>query len=179
MGTETPQVLHEKFRTIDCPTVFLKIDTDGDKTRRAGSPFQYFRTRTEKAPLLRQRRLGLWSNLYLCARSPARGGWRKKSDGLRSTSPLKILKARMRSARRCLRSCEKRLSSQSLYSYGMWRRPITNLSKLKQMELWFLKSLNQGTMLYVQTFNLLGRLCNSCNYHILKFKWELLYKSYV
>ncbi len=32
---------------------FLKIDTDGDKTRGTGSLFQYFTTRIEKAPLLR------------------------------------------------------------------------------------------------------------------------------
>ncbi len=30
---------------------FLKIDTEGDKTRGAGSLLQYFTTRTEKAPL--------------------------------------------------------------------------------------------------------------------------------
>ncbi len=35
------------------PTVFLKIDTKGDRTRGAGNLFQYFTTRTEKAPLLR------------------------------------------------------------------------------------------------------------------------------
>ncbi len=90
---------------------FLRLDTEGGKTRCAGSVLQYFTTRTEKAPLLRRRRLGPCSNWLLCPRSPARDGRRKKSDGLRSTSPLKILKARMRSARRRLRSIEKRLSS--------------------------------------------------------------------
>ncbi len=35
--------------TVHC---FLKIDTEGDKTRCAGSLFQYFTTQTEKAPAL-------------------------------------------------------------------------------------------------------------------------------
>ncbi len=39
-------------------TVFLKIDTEGTKTRCAGSLFQNFTIWTEKAPLLRQRWLG-------------------------------------------------------------------------------------------------------------------------
>ncbi len=34
---------------------FLKIDTEGDKTRCVGSLFQKFTARTEKAPLLRRR----------------------------------------------------------------------------------------------------------------------------
>ncbi len=88
---------------------FLKIDTEGDKTRGAGS----------------RRRLGPCSNLKVCPLSPAWGGRRKKSDGLRSTSPLKILEARMRSARRRLRSSEKRLSWQSLFTYGTWQRSLT------------------------------------------------------
>ncbi len=83
---------------------FLKKDTEGDKIRRAGSLFQNFTIRTEKAPLLHRR--------------SARGGRRKNSDRLKSTSALKILKARMRSARRRLRSSEKRLSWRSLSSYG-------------------------------------------------------------
>ncbi len=58
MGTEITQVLQKGFRTIDGPTVFLTIDTEGDKTRCAGSLFKYFTTQTEKAPLLRRRRLG-------------------------------------------------------------------------------------------------------------------------
>ncbi len=33
---------------------FLKIDTEGDKARCAGSLFQNFTIQTEKAPLLRQ-----------------------------------------------------------------------------------------------------------------------------
>ncbi len=39
----------ERFWTIDGSTVFLKIDTEGDKARCAGSLFQYFTTRIEKA----------------------------------------------------------------------------------------------------------------------------------
>ncbi len=54
---EGEQVLQERFRTIDGPTVFFNIDTEGDKTRGAGNLFQYFMTRTEKAPLLRRRQL--------------------------------------------------------------------------------------------------------------------------
>ncbi len=65
--------------------------------------FQYFTTRTENALLLRRKRLGPSSNLQVGPVSPARGGRRKKSDGLRSTSSLRILKARMRR----LRSSEK------------------------------------------------------------------------
>ncbi len=72
----------------------LKIYTEGDKTRCAGSLLQYITARTEKAPLLRRRRLGPCSNQQMCPRSPARGGRRKKSGGLGSISPLKILKAR-------------------------------------------------------------------------------------
>ncbi len=37
MGIKVTQVLQGRFRTIDGPTVFLKIDTEGDKTRCAGS----------------------------------------------------------------------------------------------------------------------------------------------
>ncbi len=96
MGIEVTQVLQGRFRT--------KMETEGAKTRCAGSLFQYFTTRTEKAPLLRRRRLGPCSNRYAYPRRPARGGRRKNSDGLRSTFSLKILKARMRSARRRLRS---------------------------------------------------------------------------
>ncbi len=33
MGTEIAQVLQGIFRAIDGPTVFLKIDTEGDKAR--------------------------------------------------------------------------------------------------------------------------------------------------
>ncbi len=98
MGTEITQVLQERFRTIDGPIFFFKIDTEGDETRCAGSRFQCFTTRTEKAPLLRRRRLGPCSNRSVCPRSPVRGGRRKKSNRLRSTSPLKMLKARMRAA---------------------------------------------------------------------------------
>ncbi len=43
-----------------------------------------------------------------------------------ATSPLKILKASMRSARRHLRSTEKRLSWRSLSSFSTWRRPLTS-----------------------------------------------------
>ncbi len=103
-------MLQERFRTIDWPTVFFKIDTKGDKSRGAGNLFQYFTKRTEKAPLLCRRRLGPCSNRQVCPRSPARGRRRKKSGGLRSTSPLKIAKARIRLARRRLRSTENRLS---------------------------------------------------------------------
>ncbi len=105
---------------------FLKIETEGAMTRCAGSLFLYFTTRAEKAQLLRRRRLGLCSNRYACPRRPARGGRRKNSAGLRSTSPLKILKARMRSARRRLRSSEKRLSWRRLSSYGTWWIPLTS-----------------------------------------------------
>ncbi len=69
---------------------FLKIDTEGDKTKCAGSLFQYFTTQTENAPLLRRRRLGPSSNRYVCPHCPARGGRRKNSGWLRSTSPMCI-----------------------------------------------------------------------------------------
>ncbi len=62
MGTEVTQVLQERFRTNDGPTVFLKIETEGAKTRCAGRLLQNFTIRTEKAPLLRRRRLGPCSN---------------------------------------------------------------------------------------------------------------------
>ncbi len=48
MGTEVTQVLQGRFRTNDGPTVFLKVDTEGDKTKCAGSLFQYFMIRTER-----------------------------------------------------------------------------------------------------------------------------------
>ncbi len=35
MGAEVTQVLQGRFRTIDGPTIFLKIDTEGDKIRCA------------------------------------------------------------------------------------------------------------------------------------------------
>ncbi len=105
---------------------FLKMDTEGDKARCARSLFQYFTTRTEQAPLLHRRQLGPCSNRLVCPRSPARGGRRKNSDLLRSTVPSKILNAKMRSARRRLRSNEKRLGWQSLSSYGTQRRSLTS-----------------------------------------------------
>ncbi len=74
---------------------FLKTDTEGDNTRGAGNLFQYLTTRTENASLVRQKRLGHCSYPL----SPARGEQRKKSDGLRSITPLIILKARMRRPR--------------------------------------------------------------------------------
>ncbi len=76
-------------------------------TRDAGNLFQYFTTHTENAPHLHRRRLGSCSIPQVCPLSPARGGRRKRSDGLRSTSRLKILKVRMMSARMQLRSSEK------------------------------------------------------------------------
>ncbi len=42
--------------TIDGPTVFLKLDTEGDNTRGADNLFHYFTTRKEKV------RLGPYSN---------------------------------------------------------------------------------------------------------------------
>ncbi len=77
MGTEITQLLQERFRTTDGPlTVLLKIDTEGDKTRCAGNLFQYFTIWTEKAPLLRRRRLGLAviGRCALVARLGAGGG---------------------------------------------------------------------------------------------------------
>ncbi len=50
MGTEVIQVLQGRLRTNDGPTVFLKMETEGGKTRCAGSLLQYFTTRTEKTP---------------------------------------------------------------------------------------------------------------------------------
>ncbi len=45
METEITPVLQERFRTIDGPAVFfLKIDTEGDKTRWTGNLFHYFTT---------------------------------------------------------------------------------------------------------------------------------------
>ncbi len=61
-------------------------DTEDDKISGAGNLFQYFTTRTEKAPPLRRRRIGPCSHWQVYRRSPARGGRRKKSDGLRSPS---------------------------------------------------------------------------------------------
>ncbi len=43
-------MLQERFWTIDGPTGFLEIDTEGDKTICTGSLFQYFTTLKEKAP---------------------------------------------------------------------------------------------------------------------------------
>ncbi len=60
------------------------------------------------------------------AKSPIRGGRRMKSDGLRSTSPLKVSRARMMSVRSYLHSNEKRLNWRSLSLYGTWWRPFTN-----------------------------------------------------
>ncbi len=45
---------------------FFNIETEGAKTRCAGSLFQYFTTRAEKTPLLRRRRLGPCSNRLVC-----------------------------------------------------------------------------------------------------------------
>ncbi len=45
-----------------------------------------FTIRTEKAPFLRQRRLGPCSSRQVCPRRPARGGRRRNSEGLRTTS---------------------------------------------------------------------------------------------
>ncbi len=45
MGREITQVLHGKIPTVDGPTVNLKIDTEGDKTRGAGSLFLFFMAR--------------------------------------------------------------------------------------------------------------------------------------
>ncbi len=42
MGTEFTQALQGRFRTIDGPTVFLKIEKEGAKTGCAGSLFQNF-----------------------------------------------------------------------------------------------------------------------------------------
>ncbi len=69
----------------------------------------------------------------------------KRSDGLRSTSPLKMLKARMRPARRRLRSNEKRLSWRSLFymargedlSLAMSR--LQNPKKVKKRSIYFVK----------------------------------------
>ncbi len=52
MGTEVTQVMQGRFRTNDDPTVILKIETEGAETRCAGSLFQNFTIRAEKAPLL-------------------------------------------------------------------------------------------------------------------------------
>ncbi len=79
--------------------IILKIGTEGNKTRCAGSLFQDFTTRNEKAQLLRRRRLGSCSNRCLWSRSTAQGRRRAKLGGFRSNKPVKMLKARMRSAR--------------------------------------------------------------------------------
>ncbi len=53
---EEEQKLYRRFRKDNGPLTvqlfFLKIDTEGDKTRGAGDVVQYFRTRSENAPLL-------------------------------------------------------------------------------------------------------------------------------
>ncbi len=55
-----------------------------------------------------------------------------------STSPLKIVKARMRSARRRLRSSEKSLSWRSLSSYSTWRRSRTSrVARRWTLSSWF------------------------------------------
>ncbi len=53
MGTEVTQVLQGRFRTIDGPTLFLKIDTEGDKTRSEGIRFQIFTKRWAEENLRR------------------------------------------------------------------------------------------------------------------------------
>ncbi len=112
-GTEITQVSQEKI---------LTTDTESDIAIDAGNLFRYFMVRT----ILHRRRPGPCSILWMCPLSPARRGQRKKSDGLRSTSLMKILKATMRSIRRRLRSSEIRLSWRSLSSYGMRQRSLTN-----------------------------------------------------
>ncbi len=137
--TEVTQVRQNGFRTLDRPTVFFK----DDKTRAAGNPSQHFTTRTENAPILHRRRFGPCSNLKICSLSPARYERRKKSDGQRSTSPLNILKAKMRSARRRLYSIEKRLSLRSLLSYGMWQtRPTSRIARRCARSSWFMSTLS-------------------------------------
>ncbi len=81
----------------------------------------------------------------MCRLSPARGWRRKKSDRLRLTSPLKILKARMRSARR--RPREKRLRWRSLSPYGTWRRPLTcHVAGCWTLSSWLISALNVGAL---------------------------------
>ncbi len=62
MGTKVTQLLQGRFLINDGPAVFLKIETEDAKARCAGSLFQNFTIRTEKAQLLRRRQLGPCSN---------------------------------------------------------------------------------------------------------------------
>ncbi len=97
-----------------------------DQRRRQ---FQYFTTCLENASLLRRRRLRSCNIVQVSLLNAIRVWWKKKSKGLWSILPLKLLKTRTRSARVCLRSSEKRLSLRSLSSYGAWRRPLTSFWK--------------------------------------------------
>ncbi len=79
--------------------------------------------------------------------SPVQGGRRRKSDGLKSTSPLQILKARMRSSRRRLRSSKKGLSWRSLSSCGTWRRPLTSrVARRWTLSSWFISAFSVGAL---------------------------------
>ncbi len=55
-------IVYTDFGPLTVQLFFLKIDTEVVKTRGDGNLFQYFTTQTEKAPLLRRRRLGPCSN---------------------------------------------------------------------------------------------------------------------
>ncbi len=62
------------FGPLTIKLFFFKISTEGDKIRDADSLFHCFKTRRESASLLRRRRLGPCSNLWVCPLSPSRGG---------------------------------------------------------------------------------------------------------
>ncbi len=113
--TEFTQVLQERLRTTGGPTVFLKTNTEVDKTKGAGSCFSiawhYF----------------AFAVNWRCGLSVRLGvGGGRKQKGLGQRHFFKIRKARMRSARRHLRSSKKRFSWSSLSSNGTWRGPLTS-----------------------------------------------------
>ncbi len=57
-GGEEGQKLHKCFIEDFGPLtvqLFLKVDTEGDKTRGASNLYQYFTTRAKKATILRRR----------------------------------------------------------------------------------------------------------------------------
>ncbi len=71
--------------------------------------------------------------------------YQTKSDELRSIPSFKILKARMMSARRRLRSRDKRLSCRSLSSYGRWQKPLTRrVARRWTLSSWFISALSVG-----------------------------------
>ncbi len=115
---EAKQKLY-RFRRIDfgpliAQILFKKLRS---MVRCAGDLFLYFTTRTEKASLFRQRRLGPQVFLWYAILVWLRVGEERNQAGLGQLHPM----ARMRSTRRRLLSSEMRLNRRSLFLYGTWR----------------------------------------------------------